>query len=345
MSDRRIIPLLVFAALAAPALARADAGYVLKAQQANVAVAKVQFAILHALLGWKGGSNPSFSYYKAEDLQVLQKAGVSVQELTDQSQRATLEIELGNVRHDYNNGVKNVYNKSTHITADKMVQRHKALIDKYADHVTGWTGTAAGETADATAAYRIEDGKVTALIAPLNAMAQAKTDADFDAALAQFNAVAAGFDNGYQLSRAAGESYDAVRSRGLAIYEKERQFAIALGSKLNNPALNDSLEALKNKTGVMFDAATASGKLPAGPGSFNSSTDPNDAAARMGGAGLSADVPKSNPPKPQAKAGGKEQPGLFGMLGSLLGGLFRTIGRVIKAAVGGLIGVGKAIFS
>ena len=344
MKNQTLLPLMLIAVLAVPARAGAEAGYETKARQASVGVDKAQYAILHALLGWKGGANPSFSYYKAKDLEVMRKAGISVRELSDPNERAALEVELGRIRHDYNNGVKNVYNKSTHISAAQMVQRHKALIEKYADRVTGWTAAPAGPAPAALAGYRAQNDRVTALIDPLNAMAQARTDADFDAALARFNAAAAAFGKGYQLSRAAGESYESVRKRGLAVYETERLAAITLGGSLQDPALDQSLEALKNKAGLIFEAGQNAGKLPAGQGSFESSTDPNAAASRLG-SGLTADVKQGAPPRPEAKPGAESKPGFFGMLGTLFGGLLRTIGRVLHAVVKGLIGVGKALFS
>lgn len=226
-----------------------------EAAAARAGVAPTQFAILHALLGWKGGSSPTYSFYRAKDEPLLAKTGITVRPLESATERALLEDELTKVRHDRNNGHRNLYNKSTFISPEKMVERHRGLIARYADRVTvGANG-----------------------------------------------------------AKAPASSADA---------------------KLE-------LETLKAR-GAFFDGAKGE-KLPGGgPGSFHSTRDPNTAAPAptSSAAALKAAVPA---PAADAKAGRK--PGLFGMLGSLLGGLFRTLGRVGAALFHGALGVGKALLS
>ena len=94
--------------------------------------------------------------------------------------------------------------------------------------------------------------------------------------------------------------------------------------------------------GFFFDGANGE-KVPlVAAGSFGSTRDPNSAAGSSSGS-LTAD--KVSVPAPAGGSKGGPKPGLFGMLGSLLGGLFRTLGRVASALLHGEIGVGKALLS
>src|SRR5258708_14493769 len=78
-------------------------------------VAETQYAILHALLGWRGGSSPTFNYYEAKDKKILAELGLDLKELTAPPERSLLEVSLGKVRHDRNGGVRNIYNRGTFI--------------------------------------------------------------------------------------------------------------------------------------------------------------------------------------------------------------------------------------
>ena len=124
-----------------------------EAAAARVGVAPAQFAILHALLGWKGGSSPTYSFYQAKDQSLLDQAGIKVRPLEDATQRVMLEEELGRVRHDRNNGHRNLYNKSTFISPETMIARHHGIIVNYADHIT--VGSVGSDGAKAPAVKEI----------------------------------------------------------------------------------------------------------------------------------------------------------------------------------------------
>jgi len=351
MNSRGILPLLAVLALGVlagvPARADVVAECEAKAQTAKVRLENAQWAILHALLDWQGGTNPPFGFYKDKDGPVLRKLGISVQPVIDPTTRAILTDSLVNIRRQYNTGRINHYNRGDHITLQQMRQRHKELIRKFAANISfGASGVASASgraTQSPEAAYREQDERVTELIKTLNDMATAdqhKDDAAFAAAVAQFNLVAAGFHNGYELKRGRGESRQDVRNRGLKIYGDEQKRAVALADQLRGAELTGAQERAKGQSNAPFGEGSGSGQVGAGGAGSFAKSDPNNLA----NANLKADV-KVDPPAPDLKPGDKQKPGLFGMLGAFLGALFRTIGRVATALFKGLVGVGKALFS
>ena len=321
-----------------------------EAAAAGVGVAPAQFAILHALLGWRGGSSPTYSFYRAKDEPLLLKSGITVRPIEDATERAMLENELMKVRRDHNNGRRNLYNKSSFITPEKMVERHRGLIEKYADRITVGSASADGKTAALPPGtgnrtrelFAAQDGLMARLTPAMKALADSKNQAAFEANLRAFNDAAAGFGDGSTVTRRAGESFASVVDRARAVYASQslklQRLAVDSGS---TAAVLAGLESLKGR-GAFFDGANGE-KVPlVAAGSFGSTRDPNSAAGSSSGS-LTAD--KVSVPAPAGGSKGGPTPGLFGMLGSLLGGLFRTLGRVASALLHGVIGVGKALLS
>jgi hypothetical protein len=320
-----------------------------EAAAAGVGIAPAQFAILHALLGWRGGSSPDYSFYKSKDEPLLAKSGITVRPLEDATQRALLEEDLQRVRHDRNNGHKNIYNKASFISPETMVARHRDIIAKYADRITvGTVGSDMGKSAPLSGAQKRElfdaQAALLARLTPaMKALAESADQASFEKNLAAFNDAAAGFvGRRYKLSREAGESFASVVERARNIYSTEaaQLQGLAAESGVSTAGLVADLESLKGR-GAFFDGANGE-KIPVtGPGSFNSTRDPNAAAPAPSNAkpALKGAVPSPDLKKAERK------PGLFGMLGSLLGGLFRTLGRVASALLHGAVEVAKAVLS
>lgn len=324
--------------------------YEAAAGAARVGLAPTQFAILHALMGWRGGSSPTYSFYRAKDEPLLAKTGIKVRPLENPTERALLEDELTKVRHDRNNGHRNLYNKSTFISPETMAERHRALIARYADRVTVGAAGSDGAKAPAPggaeklALFEARSALMAKLTPAMQALAGSADQASFERNLAAFNDAASGFGGGRApLARAPGESFASVVERARGVYSAEAARLQALASEsgafLSAPAGPETLKA----RGAFFDGANGE-KIPvAGPGSFHSAHDPNQAAPSPSSSLTSAKVAVPAPGGDARK--GERKPGLFGMLGSLLGGLFRTLGRVAAALFHGALAVGKALLS
>jgi hypothetical protein len=305
----------------------------------------LQYAILHALANWDG----RYATEKNRDQSLLIKAGVQVAPL-DRTAVVILNDKLGVIRTQRNFGVPDHANAHHPISLQQMAVKHRALIAEYAGSIK-YTAPGAASYANGGAApdAATRETLLHSLHDAIQALAAlpAADDAGAKAAVASLNATLARFGKGDAVGAAAPRA-DAVNA-ALDVYDRELKTAsadaAAHGRKLD-----------------LEDAATLRGRYSA---LFDGSRGPS--VAIPNGAALTADLrlnatlnartaqPAAVVPSPKAGGDGNSgdadgrKPGLFGMLGSLFksffGGLFRTVSRVVKAVVGGTLGVAKALLS
>lgn len=312
--------------------------------------ARAQYAILHALVGFRGGSNPSYNVYKAPNEALLNDAHIHVDEVTDPAAAKQLILKMDEIKIARNNGRKDASHRSV-ISEVEMVRRHGALIAQYADHIKLTSGTpapgAADTKAERVALFNKQAQRLGKLLPPLTAMEDATDQAAFEKSLADFNDAAANFPGRhYKIERESGESFAHVFERARNIYSSEAMHLQGYADETGSPTkgLVADLESLKSR-GAFFDGANGEKVPVVKPGSFDSKSNPNEhplITPDSGKSALKTEVP--NPAGATAKKGG-EKPGLFGMFGSLLGGLFRTLSRVATALFKGAVGVVKAVLS
>lgn len=343
---------LIAMALSAAAHA-APAPYEAAAKTAGVPVANLQYAILHALMGWTGGDNPGYAAYKSQDVTLLEKAKVAVTPLSSDKDRGDLRRQLDAVRLARNDGRKSVYNKKP-ISFEQMQERHRLILTGYGSRIkvgtTGTVGSDGGSTVsekDKKAAFDAQAARMAELTPALKALSTAQNEVQFEDSLKAFNAAAAKFGKGYKIERKEGESYAEVVERARNVYSTETAELQKLAGTIKGASTDGmfaDVESLK-ATGSFFDGANGS-KVPVVKGAMDGKKDTNQAARVLGG-GKDSVAPSTSkaPPSPNKSEKGGKAPGLFGMLGSLLGGLFRTLSRVATAAFQGAVAVGKALLS
>jgi hypothetical protein len=306
-------------------------------------VLDAQYAILHALMGYQG----HYGDAAAADQALLARMDLKVEALNG-PERATLDFKLGEVRHDRNLGVPKTDTKKF-ISLQQMSDRHRGLIRDHAARLTvlpkGALSSAA-PTKPATAASSQQD-LTLALIAPLNAIKAARTPVETRDAVARFNAAAAAFDKGYHVTCEDGASPGAALYQAKEIYTAERAAALAMSADQAAAArlLPDAATlATKADLDARFDGQGHKVNTPWGQDGLRSfSKSPSDPSS------LTQNAPSARsdrePPAPGKGDGKGGNPGLFGMLGSLFAGLFRTLTRVAAAAFAGASGVVKAVLS
>lgn len=351
------------ALLAGPA---AQLQYAAAAQSAGVSVARTQFAIIHLLADYKSpnhiaGRNDFLDWHE-RDRSLLQeierKAGVRI-EVTplDPVNLRLLWEEARLVRAAHNEG-KPLPGRAPNarkrpISAGEMQDRHAAIIARYSSHVKV---VPVGGTAPVTVEERLrftEESFAEAnrlyvgLRMAVEHMAAAKDEEGFKVSVERFNALAARYQEGVRVEwtpadGAAGATAALQRAQD---YERRQLARLReMGEYLGHPARFNALEPVK-ATGAFFDGARGAAASPVRPGEFRNVFVPaaQTAAASQALAPAVADVPAPGEKKTEQK------PGLFAMLGSLLGkfftGLLRTVQRVGAAVLKSAGLIAKAAFS
>lgn len=211
--------------------ADARPAYARRAQEKGAPVAQVQFAILHALLGWRGGQNPPYAVYEPEDAALLASVGVKVAPLANPVDRALLDGRLAELRQEHNFGVPAAYNARRPISLDELIARHRELIARYANHVFLVAPNGLPPQKFPELAWQRQNGLVWGLVAPLKEMAGAADEGAFNAAVDRFNAAAARFGKGDRVPSRPGLTRQEISAEALAIYKRERAEADRLSVK------------------------------------------------------------------------------------------------------------------
>lgn len=338
-------------------------------QAAGVPVAKTQYAIIHALAGWESpnlAGYSDFATYKMGDQvllqQIEQRAGVRI-EVTPLSaaERAVLWEKARHVRAAHRYGRDSVRaTPKRAISEAEMQRRHAAIIAQFADKVRVLPAAAGGAV---PVEERPQDGRglpfseqgyarqnrlFAALRLASEQLASAGTQAEFKAALDRWNAAAAPFGKGRRVEWQPGQDPRAALDRALAYEHDEGRELSRMGEYLGHPSVYDGLGRIK-VTGAYFDGSAQGGPAPVRAGDFSNAMNPESRVPQPGAAAsavIAAPV-KADLPAPENKK--EEKPGLFAMLGSLLGkfftGLLRTVMRVGAAALKGAGLVLKALAS
>jgi hypothetical protein len=333
------------------------------AHTAGVSVAKTQYAIIHALTGWESDNlagYSDFASYKMADQvllqQIEQKAGLRI-EVTPLSaaDRRLLWEKAREVRaaHRYGRDSARATPKRA-ITEAEMQRRHEAIIASFASHVRLVPASAGG-------AVRVEERReglpfseqtyarqnrlFAALRLATEQLAAAATEADFKAALDRWNAAAAPFGKGRRVEWQPGQDQRAALDRALAYEHDEGRELSRMGEYLGHPSVYDALGRIK-VTGAYFDGSRQGGPAPVRAGDFANAMNPESRSPHSAASSVVSAPVKADVPKPEGK---EEKPGLFSMLGALLGkfltGLLRTVMRVGAAVLKSAGLIGKALLS
>lgn len=302
---------------------------------------ELQYAILHALVGWDGSASTM-----SHDQALLTKAGVQVTPLADRASRVVLNDKLQEIRTARNFGVPSVHNARKPISLQRMAERHRELIEANSASikiVAPGAASYSGSAPDgASAEYQLRSlrDQLTALTGT-----SAGDDAGWRAGIVSINAT---------LAKLGGPTIDASAPRAasvdaiLSFYDQKRASVAADAAKSGRTLSLEDATTLRGRYASFFDGAKGADATPtvnAHPsgGAGNSSLTVNAPTERKdsGVPGMKAGTNT----EPSHPSHGEHKPGLFGMLGSLFGALFRTVGRVVGAVVKGVVGVVKAILS
>lgn len=333
------------------------------ARTAGVPVAKTQYAIIHALAGWESDNlagYSDFATYKMADQvllqQIEQRAGLRI-EVTPLSaaDRRLLWEQARAVRaaHRYGRDSARATPKRA-ISEAEMLRRHEAIIARFAGHVRLVPASSGGARVDERPQGGLPFGEQTyaqqnrlfaALRLATEQLAAAGNEADFKAALDRWNAAAAPFGKGRRVEWQPGQDQRAALDRALSYEHDEGRELSRMGERLGHPSVYDALGRIK-VTGAYFDGSRNGGPAPIRAGDFANAMNPESRSPDTAASSVVSSPVKAEVPKPE---GSEQKPGLFSMLGGLLGkflaGLLRTVMRVGAAALKGAGLVLKALAS
>lgn len=308
-------------------------------------VLDAQYAILHALMGYQGHYGDS----TAADQALLASMDLSITPLNG-AERAILDAKLGQIRSERNNGIATAATKK-HISLQAMAERHRELIRRHQASLSVQPkGSLSSKAAAAPVSAERQRAMTLALLEPINALKAAKTPEEVRAAVDRFNAAADAFGKHYRVGSEEGLNPGAALDREVAIYGLERAESERLGGK--KPGAGAGVAGLPDAatlaTKADLDARfDGQGRKVAAPWrTDNLAFNPiRPASASVETQNAPAARADSEPPAPKGGKAAKDERGLFGMLGSLFAGLFRTLSRVASAVFSGVVGVAKAVIS
>lgn len=310
--------------------------YKRRAGVGGASAAATQFAILHALMGWQGGTNPGYAFYETKDRNLLRSLGIAVEPIGDRAQRAIVETRLAEIRGLRNFGGAKTTAQTEAKREAAMVAQHEALISRYAGHIKYTALMPDAKSDPALAASVRQDAAVRGLVRPLQDMAAADSDPAFARAVDRFNAQAGKLGKGYKVFYEVGQPRRPALEAALRVYGAERAEALRMARAANKPGetqvpFTGELEALWKKEAGRFDGA-GGGSQPRvdtrDDGALSQITfnaaEPREAVV--------VNAPREDRAVTTGRPGGaNKKPGVFGLLGEMLKALGRTLSRVARA--------------